>query len=377
MILVHVCAVAGTNPESVFPELVAAGYLLHMSIERRTLEVLVLIPARAGSKSVPHKNIRAFHGKPLMAHAIEQARGARTVTRVIVSTDAEAYAGIAREHGAETPFLRPAEHATDHATDLQVFHHALQWLAEQEGYRPDLCVHLRPTYPNRRSSDVDGAVEVLAAHPEWDSVRSVAPAPETPFKMWWRQPDDTLSPIISCPGVAEAHSQPRQILPVAYLQNACVDVVRPRTVLELNSMSGRTVGGYVMDHHHDIDTSAQLEAAAAAFPGREELPSGKTFVVDIDGVIASLTPGNDYNLAQPLTDNITRVCRLHAAGNSVILFTARGSKTGIDWRELTQRQMMEWGVSYDELRLGKPAADYYVDDRMLSLGDLSRMTDPV
>ncbi len=89
---------------------------------------------------------------------------------MIVSTDAEAYAAIAREYGAETPLLRPAGHATDNATDLQVFRHALEWLGELGGYRPDPCVHLRPKYRSRRSTDVDGAVAVLGAHPEWGAL---------------------------------------------------------------------------------------------------------------------------------------------------------------------------------------------------------------
>jgi len=110
---------------------------------------LALIPARSGSKSLPHKNVREFAGKPLLAHSIDHALAARTIGRVIVSTDSEHYAAIAREYGAETPFLRPAELATDHATDLVVFQHALAWLREHEDWEPDIVVHLRPTYPRR------------------------------------------------------------------------------------------------------------------------------------------------------------------------------------------------------------------------------------
>ena len=107
-------------------------------------EVLALIPARGGSKGIPRKNIRLFAGHPLIAWSIAAAKRSEYVTRVIVSTDDEEIAAVAREHGAETPFLRPAEFAQDNSTDLPLFEHALKWLEEVEGYRPEVVVQLRP-----------------------------------------------------------------------------------------------------------------------------------------------------------------------------------------------------------------------------------------
>lgn len=343
-----------------------------MTVYRYTAETVALIPARSGSKSIPHKNIREFAGKPLIAHSIEQARACSRVDRVIVSTDSEEYASIARAHGAETPFLRPADISSDTATDLEVFQHALLWLQKHEGTVPATCVHLRPTHPNRTPADITRAIELLDAHPEWDSVRSVVPAPEPPFKMWFIEPGGELHPVVKT-DIPEAHSLPRQTLPPAFLQNACVDVIRSRTILELNSIAGRRIGAMPMEQFHDIDTMEQFVAAESVFRWGGGLPTGKTFVVDIDGVLASITPGNNYELAQPLRENIARVNRLHAAGNRILLFTARGSMTGLDWRATTERQMREWGVQHHELRLGKPAADFYIDDRMLSLAELASL----
>jgi CMP-N-acetylneuraminic acid synthetase len=334
------------------------------------MEVLALIPARAGSKGLPHKNILSFCGKPLIAHSILQAKSCSAVTRVIVSTDSERYALIAREYGAETPFLRPADISGDHATDLQVFRHALEWLKREEGYEPEICVHLRPTHPNRRAEDIAAVIELLRAHSHWDSVRSVVPAPETPFKMWFLRQDGTLEPVVQCE-IPDAHSVPRQLLPLAYLQNACVDGVRTRTILEMNSIAGTQIGAYVMREFHDIDTYAQLQAAATAFSGSAGLPAGQTFCFDIDGVIASLTPGHQYELAEPLADNIQRINRLYDHDNRIVLFTARGSLTGKDWQGGTREQLARWGVKYHELRFGKPAADYYVDDQTLSLAEFA------
>lgn len=224
------------------------------------MRVLALIPARSGSKSIPDKNIRPLTGKPLMAWSIAHALSAKAVTRTIISTDSPEYAAIARQYGAEAPFLRPPEISGDMATDLEAFQHALNWLKENEGYLPDVCVHLRPTHPVRNPADIDRMVGILAGNPELDSVRSVAPAPETPFKMWFREPTGLLRPVVEC-DVPEAYNQPRQRLPQTYLQNASIDVVRARVILEQNSMTGRRIFGYVMDANYDIDEEAQLERA--------------------------------------------------------------------------------------------------------------------
>jgi CMP-N,N'-diacetyllegionaminic acid synthase len=330
-------------------------------------EVLAVIPARSGSKGIPHKNILPFRGKPLMAHSIEHARAASSVRRIIVSTDSPTYAQIAREHGAEVPFLRPESLSGDLSTDLEVFQHALGWLEEHEGYRPDICVHLRPTYPNRRPEDVDEAVRLLQVDPAVDSVRSVAPAPFTPFKMWFLGSGGLLAPCVSTT-IAEAYNQPRQSLPQAYAQTASIDVVWSH-VVRGGSMTGKRVRALVMERTLDIDT---LEEFRAAELETADGLSGRRFVIDIDGVIASLVPDNDYAKAQPMLDNIRLINELHDGGNQIVLFTARGSATGIDWTGVTATQLSTWGVRFHELRFGKPAGDYYVDDRMIGLDDLRR-----
>src|SRR4030042_3642677 len=118
-------------------------------------KILAIVPARSGSKTVLDKNIRFIAGKPLLAPSIEHALASKLINRTIVSTDSPAYAEIAREYGAQVPFLRPTDISQDTSTDLEVFIHALNWLREQEGYVPDICVHLRPTYPIRNVDDID------------------------------------------------------------------------------------------------------------------------------------------------------------------------------------------------------------------------------
>ncbi len=227
-------------------------------------DVMVLIPARGGSKSVPRKNLLQIAGKPLIEYSIRHALGCPSVTRTIVSTDDEEIAEVAEACSAEVPFLRPAEFATDTATDLDVFRHAVQWLAEEQSYVPDLIVHLRPTGPVRDVALIERAIQLMLKHPEADSLRAVGLAETTPYKMW-RIQDAYLRPVVELPGFPEAHSMPRQKLPAAYWQNGYVDIVRPRTILELDSMVGHVVLPFVIEGRiHELDYPDQIPALEQA-----------------------------------------------------------------------------------------------------------------
>ena len=272
-------------------------------------EVLAVIPARGGSKGIPHKNIRDFAGYPLIAYSIVAGLQAETVTRVIVSTDDEKIAAVARQWGAETPFLRPAEFAQDQTTDLPVFQHALKWLAENEGYRPDVVVQLRPTSPVRPVGLVDEAVRMLLARPEADSVRGVVPAGQNPHKMWRIDPGSgQMKNLLDVPGLPEPYNAPRQALPPVYWQTGHIDVIRPRAILEMDSMSGRVILPVMIDPRYtvDIDTPADwqryewlvssgLEMVMPG-PGRRPLPDEVALVVfDFDGVMTDNRVWVDQN----------------------------------------------------------------------------------
>jgi N-acylneuraminate cytidylyltransferase len=219
--------------------------------------VLALIPARGGSKSVPRKNVLPIAGKPLIAYTIDHALRCSAITRTVVSTDDAEIASVAQRFGAEVPFMRPGEFATDEATDLDVFRHALLWFAER-GYSPDLVVHLRATTPLRQVAILERAVHAMLAHPEADALRSVYLAEQTPYKMW-KIEGGYLRPVAPLPGIPEAHSSPRQSLPEAYWQNGYVDIVRPRTILELGSMCGRVLLPFVVEPEGpDLDYPDQI-----------------------------------------------------------------------------------------------------------------------
>ncbi len=329
------------------------------------LKIISIIPARSGSKSIPHKNIQSINGRPLIAFSIEHSLRSKYIQRTIVSTDSQYYSLIAKSFNAEVPFLRPVEFALDHSTDFEVFNHALNWLKEYENYEADIVVHLRPTTPVRDTSDIDAMIELLINNKDADSIRSVVNNKETVFKMWFFDENGYLSPVVTDSRFAEAYNMPRQALPSSYVQNASIDVTRAATILQKKSMTGDKILGYEMQNNYDIDYRSQLNELPVKIEN-----TLSTFVFDIDGVVAFISPENNYNIAEPNFEVIHKINELYNAGHYIILFTARGSKTGIDWTEVTTNQMGEWGVKFHEIRFGKPSADYYVDDRMLSIHDV-------
>lgn len=234
-------------------------------MEAAHLKILALIPARGGSKSVPRKNLLQMLGRPLLAWSIHHAQTSRYVDRVIVSTEDEEIAQVAKSWGAETPFLRPTEFAQDLSPDIDVFYHALQWLQANEDYVPDLVVHLRPTGPARRVSKIDEALEKIVNQPDADSLRSVSLAKQTPYKMWFLQDSAHMKPVIMHSAIKESHSVARQMLPEVYSQNGYVDIIRATSILEKGSMVGNhTVPFVISEDVPDLDYWDDIPKVEAA-----------------------------------------------------------------------------------------------------------------
>lgn len=240
-------------------------------------EILALIPARGGSKSVPRKNIISLLGKPMIAWSIGHALEARHITRVIVSTDDAEIAEIARAYGAEVPFLRPTEISGDFASDFEFHKHALDWLDCNEGYVPSMVVNLRPTPPARSPELIDKAIELFMDHPEMDSLRSVQLAHESPYKMWTIDADGRLSVVATLKGIVEPYNQPRQKLPLVYWQNGYIDITRPRVIHNQNSTTGRHILPFIMEQPvADVDYPDEIGAAEAQLRQQQGLGETKT-----------------------------------------------------------------------------------------------------
>jgi YrbI family 3-deoxy-D-manno-octulosonate 8-phosphate phosphatase len=261
-------------------------------------EVLALVPARGGSKSIPRKNIGLFAGHPLVAYSIAAGLQASSVSRVIVSTDDEEIAEIARRYGAQTPFLRPEALAQDDTQDLPVFQHELRWLDQNEGYRPDVVVQLRPTSPLRPRDLVDRAVAILAEHLEADSVRGVVPSAQNPYKMWRLADDGRILPLLG-DAPPEAYNMPRQKLAATYWQTGHIDAIRAATIRAQGSMSGQTILPVIVDPRYSVDIDNPRDWARAEWilaggeleavlPGRAPRPipqNVELLVLDFDGVM--------------------------------------------------------------------------------------------
>lgn len=263
-------------------------------------EILAIIPARGGSKGIPRKNIRNFSGYPLIAWSIAAGLKSELVTRVIVSTDDEQIAGVAREWGAQTPFLRPDEFAQDQSTDLPLFVHALDWLAENENYRPDVVIQLRPTSPIRPRTCVDDAIRILLQNPEADSVRGVVPAGQNPHKMWRLEAgfQAPMLNLLDVPGIEEPYNSPRQILPNIFWQTGHIDAIRPAAIAG-GSMSGKKIYPLLIDPKFTVDLDNLNDWMRAewlvsfggldmVWPGHAKRPMPKNpclLVLDFDGVI--------------------------------------------------------------------------------------------
>ena len=204
-------------------------------------QVLGLITARGGSKSIPRKNIRPLAGKPVIAWTIDAALQSRTLDRVVVSTDDEEIAQVARECGAAVPFMRPAELACDDTPHIEVVRHALQRLESGEEYRPDYVVLLQPTSPLRTSDDIDAAVEVSEKNGS-DAVVSVCLTHHHPFLVKRIDEDGNLEDFLPSPLAYER----RQDLPPAYFINGAIYLTRRRVLLDEHTFLPHRTLPYIM-----------------------------------------------------------------------------------------------------------------------------------
>ena len=223
------------------------------------MSTIAIIPARGGSKGIPGKNIAPLLGHPLIAYSIAASLASGSISRTIVSTDSEEIAAIARQHGAEVPFLRPPEFATDTSTDRDFLLHAISWLDEHENSRPEYIVHLRPTTPLREPAVIDEAVGLIKSSVSATSLRSAHLASKTPYK--WFEMDEAgffrgIRPGDTRP---EYYNLPRQSFPPVYDPNGYVDVLRVSQLLNTASVHGDTILGFITPFCHELDAPEDMQ----------------------------------------------------------------------------------------------------------------------
>jgi N-acylneuraminate cytidylyltransferase len=275
-------------------------------------------------------------------------------------------AAIAKDYGAEVPFMRPEALARDETPDLPLFQHALCWLKTQEGYEPDVVVQLRPTSPLRPPGLVDQAVKALLANPRANSARGVTLASQTPYKMWKLQEDGFIQPLLDTAELHEPYNMPRQALPQILWQTGHIDVVRCETILRDNSLTGKLVLPVHIDRRYgvDIDTEADWDYAdwvlsndrlsvirpesltvSSRTIGSRPLPSQLSLlVVDFDGVLTDnrvwVTEQGTESVACNRSDGLA-INMLQSSGIDVFVLSkelnpvvaARCNKLGVAFRQ--------------------------------------------
>lgn len=222
---------------------------------------VAFVPARSGSERVPGKNVRPLAGHPLLAYAIETALQSGVFARVVVSTDSEEIADVARWYGADVPFLRPVEYATATSPDIEWLRYTLERLGESY----ELFAIVRATNPFRGPATVRRGFEQLLATPEADSLRAVELVKQHPGKMWVLAEDRrTMRPLLDQSHLEVAwHAGQYQALPPVYVQNSALEIAWTRAVTETGTREGRVVAPFLTTGHEGVNIDDEDDLARA------------------------------------------------------------------------------------------------------------------
>jgi len=219
--------------------------------------VIGIIPARAGSKGIPDKNIKPLAGHPLLAYSIAAAVMAG-IDQVIVSTDSKKYAEIAKSYNAEIPFIRPSDISKDSSTDYEFMVHAIDWYKNNNSLVPEYWLHLRPTTPLRDPNIIKSAISLIKDRPDANSLRSGHKAPESPFK-WFLKDKDGYFKGLQDDLTPEKVNLPRQTFPTMYNPDGYIDIVRYSHLLKSNNLHGKRMIVFESPQCTEVDIPKDFE----------------------------------------------------------------------------------------------------------------------
>ena len=237
--------------------------------------VVALIPARAGSKRVPNKNIRVLAGHPLIAYTIAASLQSEIFSAVLVSTDSQLYADIAKYYGAEAPYLRPPELAGDLSPDIEWVEYTLNRL-RQDGREYDCFSILRPTSPFRLPQTIQRAWRTFEKEEGVDSLRAVEKCRQHPGKMWIVRGNRMLPLLPFGPPEQPWHSRQYQSLPEIYVQNASLEIAWARVVFEGRTIAGNVLMPFFTEDYEGFDLNSYYDwniADQLVRSGQARLPS--------------------------------------------------------------------------------------------------------
>jgi CMP-N,N'-diacetyllegionaminic acid synthase len=216
--------------------------------------VIAIIPARSGSKSLIDKNIRLLSGHPLIAYSIAIVKLSQKIDRVIVSTNSQRYADIAKQYGAEVPFMRPDKYSTDAATDKGFLVHAMSWIKENEESVPEYWVHLRPTTPLRSVEIVDSAINEIMQSKNATSLRSGHKVPESPLK-WFVKDNCYFKGLVN----GENYNLPKEAFEQVYIPDGFVDVIKSSFVMNNEEIHGDKMIGFESPVCAEVDSVEEFD----------------------------------------------------------------------------------------------------------------------
>ena len=237
--------------------------------------IVALIPARSGSKRVVDKNIRPLAGHPLIAYSIAAALQSNVFQAVLVSTDSEQYADIARHYGAEVPFLRPAEIAGDTSPDIEWVEYTLNQLRDN-GQEYEYYSILRPTSPFRLPDTIQRAWQEFKVEEGVDSLRAVEKCQQHPGKMWVVRGNRMMPLLPMGPAGQPWHSSQYPSLPEVFVQNASLEIARTRVVFEEKTIAGNVLMPFFTNNYEGFDVNSDYDWSLAEHlvkTGEAKLPS--------------------------------------------------------------------------------------------------------
>ncbi|MFH0798579.1 MAG: acylneuraminate cytidylyltransferase family protein [Pseudomonadota bacterium] len=219
-----------------------------------TPKIIALITARGGSKSIPRKNVKMLAGKPLIGWTVEAALQCERISRIIVSTDDQEIADVAKSFGADVPFMRPPSLAQDDSSHISVVLHALEFMRDQINVSSDYILLLQPTSPCRTAADIDNCI-CIAEEQSADAVVSVCEVDKHPFLTKRLRADGTLEDFVA----SDIQYLRRQSLPTAYATNGALYLNRCRSLVDEKTFFPKRTFPYIMPPERSIDIDTEWD----------------------------------------------------------------------------------------------------------------------